>query len=59
MNRAKLLAAAAVLGLWALPSSAASLTPEDAEDHFDRGRTTACPLSDVEAIADVGAKGNR
>jgi hypothetical protein len=39
MNKAKLFAAAAALGLWALLSNAASLAPDDAANHVGQNAT--------------------
>jgi len=39
MNKAKLLAAVAALGLWVLPSDAASLTADDAANHVGQNAT--------------------
>jgi len=41
MNKAAFLAAAAAFGQWALPSSAATLTPEDAAKHIGQ-KATVC-----------------
>jgi hypothetical protein len=38
-NKAMLLAATATLGLWALPSNATSLTPDDAAKHVGQNAT--------------------
>ncbi len=39
MNAARLIAAAAVFGLWALPTSAATLAPGDAASHVGESAT--------------------
>ena len=39
MNAASVLVASVVLGLWGLPSNAASLNPDDAADHVGQNAT--------------------
>jgi hypothetical protein len=43
MNKATLLVAAAAFALWALPSGAATLSPDDAASHIGQG-ATVCGL---------------
>jgi hypothetical protein len=53
MNKAKLLAAVAALGLWVLPSDAASLTPDDAGNHVGQNATVCDVVAQTNFDADT------
>jgi hypothetical protein len=53
MNRVRLLVASAVFGLWAFPTPAAPLTPEDAAGHIGETATVCGVVASAKYEADA------